>query len=115
MILALPLPPTINHYWGRSGNRTFLSKKALDFRQVVQDYAVDNKLQSFGDARLEVHVCIYPATKARIDLDNRLKPLNDALMEAGLFDDDSQIDYLSVKRGEVVKAGKCIVYIEKLV
>jgi crossover junction endodeoxyribonuclease RusA len=43
------------------------------------------------------------------DIDNRLKPLGDALQLAGVFADDGLIDKITVERGEIIKGGKCIV------
>jgi crossover junction endodeoxyribonuclease RusA len=47
-------------------------------------------------------------------LDNNLKSLIDAICQAGVFDDDEQIDVLMVQRGEIVKGGRAIVMIETL-
>ena len=44
-------------------------------------------------------------TAARIDLDNRVKPLQDALAAAGAFANDEQIDDLHVRRGPVSREG----------
>jgi crossover junction endodeoxyribonuclease RusA len=114
MLLTLPLPPTVNHYWGRSGHRSFLSKAAIEYRNHVIAYVKERNLQSFGDKRLIVHITLHFKTKARNDLDNRLKSCGDSLMAAGLFDDDSQIDFLTVERGKLDKAGKCVVFIEEV-
>lgn len=115
MILTLPIPPTINHYWGRSGHRSFLSKKALEFREKVVNAVIDSKHPGFGNARLFLHMTVHFATKGRADIDNRCKAGIDALMHAGLFNDDSQIDEILIKRGEVIKGGKCVVFIDKMV
>jgi crossover junction endodeoxyribonuclease RusA len=114
MLLTLPLPPTVNHYWGRSGHRSFLSKAAIEYRNHVIAYVKERNLQSFGDKRLLIHLLLSFKTKARNDLDNRAKGLLDSLMHAGLFDDDSQVDYLEIQRGSIDKAGKCVVFIEEV-
>jgi crossover junction endodeoxyribonuclease RusA len=41
-----------------------------------------------------------------------VKALWDALVNANVFDDDSQIDILIVNRGEIKKGGGCLVCIE---
>lgn len=64
---------------------------------------------TFGDKRLEVHIRLHPATRARQDIDNRVKACLDALTHAGVMDDDSQVDVLIVDRGEVIKGGKSVV------
>ena len=55
--------------------------------------------------RLSVEITLYPPDRRKRDLDNYLKGTLDALTHAGLWEDDSQIDTLSIQRGLVVKNG----------
>lgn len=116
IVMTLPLPPSINSYWGFSGHRRFINKAGVAFKQAVADYVAETKTPKLGKARLEIHVTLYPKDKRVQDIDNRLKSLFDSLSNngAGVFDDDSQIDVLMVQRGEVCKGGKCLVMIEIL-
>lgn len=116
IVLNLPLPPSINSYWGFSGHRRFINKAGLAFKEAVADYVAEYKVPSLGDARLEFHVTLYPKDKRRQDIDNRIKALWDALSDngAGVFNDDSQIDVLIVHRGAIKKGGGCLVMIEIL-
>jgi len=59
-------------------------------------------------------VTLHPRDKRKQDIDNRIKALWDALADAGVFDNDEQIDILLVQRGEIVKGGACRVEIEVL-
>lgn len=51
--------------------------------------------------RLAVRIQAYPPRHGRRDLDNLLKALLDAMQDAGIYEDDSQIDYLAIERCEV--------------
>ena len=67
-----------------------------------------------GPVRLQVD--LYPCRKGRMDADNRIKQLQDALQDAGAFVDDSQITDLFVKKHEPefdpeFPKGKCVVQI----
>lgn len=114
LVLNLPLPPSINSYWGFSGHRRFINKAGVAFKEAVADYVAEYKVPKLGNARIEIHVTLYPKDKRIQDIDNRLKSLFDSLSNngAGVFDDDSQIDVLLVQRGEIKKGGGCLVLIE---
>lgn len=70
--------------------------------------------ERFGDARLSMTVLAYPATRRKFDLDNLGKAIQDALCEAGIYDDDSQIDELHFSRREVDKPGYVIITLEAI-
>lgn len=114
LILSLPLPPSVNHYWGSLGNRRFVSKAGKEFKLKVQEYVLEYRVPKLGTARLQMTVTLYPRDKRKQDIDNRIKALWDALADAGVFDDDEQIDVLIVERGPIKKGGGCLVYIENL-
>lgn len=61
---------------------------------------------NFGDARLFVTMLLYEKDKRIRDIDNTAKPTLDALVQAGLFNDDSQVDRLLIERREKFKGGK---------
>jgi crossover junction endodeoxyribonuclease RusA len=111
--LTLPLPPTINHYFARNGNRTYLPAKVKEYRQAVADIVADAGHAKLA-GRLSVFVAIHPATRAKTDLDNRAKGLQDALTLAGVWDDDEQIDELTLVRREVIKGGLVRVVITEM-
>ena len=116
LVLNLPLPPSINSYWGFSGHRRFINKAGVAFKEAVADYVAEYRVPKLGNARLEIHVTLYPKDKRIQDIDNRLKSLFDSLSNngAGVFDDDSQIDVLLVQRGVIKKGGGCLVMIDIL-
>lgn len=108
--LVLPLPPTINTYYGSNGNRRYIKPAGVVFRQEVALAVRLAKLTKL-EGRLWLSMRVYPRDRRVQDIDNRLKAGIDALMHSGLFDDDSQIDHLEVKRGPVVPGGRCEVLI----
>ena len=108
--LTLPYPPSINTYWGFKGHRRFLTSKATQFKALVA-HQVSLSSVRFKDDRLEILVALHAPDKRIRDIDNVLKPLLDALVQAGLFNDDSQIDMLTVIRKEYIKGGQCQVVV----
>ena len=109
----LPLPPTINHYYGQSGKRKFISEAGKKFRAKVQEIVALAGHKTI-EGRVSLYVAIHPATKRKQDLDNRAKALQDALTHAGVWLDDEQIDVLHLMRREVVKGGYVTVVITEL-
>lgn len=111
--LTLPLPPSVNSYWGFSGHRRFLTLQAREFKAQVA-HIVSQQPIRFGSKRLSVLLVLHFKDRRTSDLDNRLKSCFDALVQADLFDDDSQIDEIVVKRGEIIKDGLCLIKICEL-
>lgn len=110
----LPYPPTVNTYWrhavvGRAC-RVFTTKEGKEYRKLVRALLIG--VQSYS-GRLMVIVTAHPPDKRKRDLDNILKALLDA-MQGSLYEDDSQIDQLLIKRGDVIKGGKVRVTIEEI-
>lgn len=114
LILNLPLPPSVNSYRTIFRGRMGISKAGREFKAKVSDYVIEYRVPKLGDARLEMKVVLYPRDRRKQDIDNRIKALWDALTDAGVFDDDEQIDILHIERGEIKKGGGCMVFLEIL-
>lgn len=111
MNITLPWPPSVNHYWQRNRNGSVrVSAAGVAFRlQVMSLY---NGPAMTG--RLAVVVDLYPPDKRRRDVDNSMKAALDALAHAGVYEDDSQIDDLHIRRRDVVPPGRVVVQITPL-
>lgn len=110
--LALPYPPSINAYWLTSGRRKYISKRGVAFKLAVQDYVIEHCLPKLGGADIEMEVVLHPRSKKLMDIDNCLKAILDSCQDAGIFDCDSQVQRLTVSRGEQIKNGGCQVFIK---
>jgi crossover junction endodeoxyribonuclease RusA len=114
IILNLPLPPSVNSYRTIFRNRMNISAAGRKYKADVSNYVNEYRVPKLGTARLEMKVVIYPRDKRKQDIDNRIKALWDALGDAGVFDDDEQIDVLIIERGEIKKGGGVLVMIDIL-
>lgn len=101
---SVPIPPTINHAVGSRGKGRFLTKA---YKEFLWDVASEwsrvkpagwNPLSRFG-ILIELHF----ETRRKCDIDNRVKPLLDALTRAGVWSDDSQVDEIVVTRETIDK------------
>ncbi len=113
MVIELPWPPSVNTYWRRHGNRYFISEAGQTFREALYYLCARHRGLFAPHMRLSVNIEAFPPDKRRRDLDNILKSLLDSLQHAGVYDDDSQIDYLAITRNTTAK-DKIIVTIKPI-
>ena len=96
LMLELPYPPSVNHYWRRVGAKTLISREGRRFREEVVGRIGQRKVKAISGP-VRVHILACRPDKRRRDIDNILKSLLDALDHAGAYEDDSQIWDLSVR------------------
>ncbi|MBA8886134.1 crossover junction endodeoxyribonuclease RusA [Dokdonella fugitiva] len=119
LTLHLPFPPSVNHYWRtavRQGKASpYVSAQGKAYRKAVKralgKERMAGRLAEPLRSRLAVTVGLFAPTGARYDIDNRMKGLLDALTDAEVWEDDSQVDRLVIERGEVIEGGGCVVVI----
>ena len=118
MTLTLPWPPSINHYWRRVGPRTLISREGREYRRAICGLLAPGGgggvRKPPAGGRIALCMDAFPPDRRRRDLDNLLKCTQDSLAHAGVFEDDSQIDLLLVRRGEVDKPGRVAVEVIEL-
>ena len=117
--MNLPLGPSVNHYYGRYHTRTFVDTEGIIFRTTVLVawrqqltarppwWASPNGVGYEGPLAIEID--IYPKDQRHMDLDNRIKPLLDALQYAKVFKNDHQIVSIHASRFALIKGGACII------
>ena len=91
-----------------------ITKAGREFKAAVADYVVEYKVPKLGDSKLKITMVLFPRDKRKIDIDNRIKAVLDALEDAGVFNNDFQVDHLEIIRGEPVKNGGIRVLIETI-
>ena len=111
--LELPFPPSVNHYYRHVGPRTLISREGRRFlEKVCALLAAAGVRPLTGLLRVEIE--IYPPDYRRRDIDNLQKGLLDALEHGGAYQDDSQIEKLTITRCECTRGGKAVVRVEPL-
>lgn len=119
----LPWPPSVNHYWrnvvvGRHA-RTLISADGRAYKrnvgQAVLEQTVGQKIKHKPFlGRVSVELTLYPPDRRSRDIDNSTKAVLDALTDANVWRDDSQVDELHIIRAEVVRGGKAVVQITEV-
>jgi crossover junction endodeoxyribonuclease RusA len=107
----LPWPPTVNTYWRNIKGRTIISERGRLYRLKVQQQFVGAEPMM---GRLAIKIAAYPPDKRRRDLDNILKALLDSLTFSQVIEDDSQFDFISVARRNVITDGAVRITITQL-
>lgn len=100
-IVVLPFPPSTNRIWRRVGTKTLLSREGKEYRRHVCTLVATHQLPVFGSARIALDIKAHMPDSRRRDLDNLIKSVQDALQAARMFEDDSQIVDLRIRRAGV--------------
>ena len=118
--LVLPYAVSSNRYWRVFGGRVCHSKEALDYRRYVALIALrEGYARPFtGDVAVSVALCPEMtakgvASKTRLDLDNCLKVVLDALQGVA-FNNDKQIVELRATLGPAQVGGALMVEVAEV-
>lgn len=107
LIILTDIPPSINHYYFTAKNgRKFLSKEGVSFRELASmshvtcwDFndgkstaGLSTSAQAIGPPSFyHIDIAFINPYKGRWDVDNRVKPLFDAIQKTGFIVDDTCI------------------------
>lgn len=104
VLLTLPFPPSTNRLWRHWHGRTLISLEGRAYRQAVGMECLRQCVHGFGRQQLALRIVAWMPDARRRDLDNLLKATQDALGAARVYDDDSQIIDLHIRRGGIDRA-----------
>jgi crossover junction endodeoxyribonuclease RusA len=115
IIISLPFPPSVNVMYRRGKFSTYLSRQGRDYKQKVCELVAEYQpaIESALAGRLSVFLGMSAPTRRSYDIDNRVKVVLDSLQDAGVIDDDEQIDFLTVRRLPISKGGYCNVVVSQ--
>lgn len=105
IVLTIPAyPPSTNRLWRSGKGRVYLSDETKRFYQdvLISLLETGNARAPKGWKYFNVDVVLHPARRAG-DVDNRIKPILDALTQTGFWDDDSLVGRVSCEFGAVSK------------
>lgn len=102
----LPMPPSVNACYRAVNGRTILSKGYRAWREKATEAAQAVSYDRAGDRPVSVFIRLYADSRRRYDIDNRTKPVLDLLELLEVFDDDSQVERLHVRKHQPLGTGK---------
>lgn len=112
---SLPWPPTVNKYWRNVKGRTIISELGREYKREVAWMIKAAGMDAHLQGPLAVTITLHPPNRRKRDIDNTLKALLDAMQEAGVYEDDSQIKEMHVYMHTVHPGGRVDVEIERAV
>ena len=96
--LVLPWPPSVNRYWRSVNGRVLIAASGRRYRTDVELVMRLSGRVGVGSSPVNVSIDAYYPDARRRDIDNILKAPLDALTHAGMWDDDSQVQALSIRK-----------------
>jgi crossover junction endodeoxyribonuclease RusA len=106
----MPYPPSINHYYVHTAKGVKLGDKGHKYRMDAV-FLLHKYRGSFKDKKIAVTINVFPPDKRKRDLDNILKCLLDAMEHANVYENDNNIDMLTVIRRHSVPNGAVQIWI----
>lgn len=103
-MIVLPFPPSVNRMWRTFRGRMLLAKDGREYRAAAVSACLLARPMAFGGAQVTVAITAWMPDNRRRDADNLFKAPLDALVAAGVIDDDSQIVALSIRKAGVDRA-----------
>lgn len=110
---TLPYPPSVNHYLARTRRGFRTTEKTRIFKKECACRVRSATKERFIGPVI-VEILANPPDLVRRDLDNLLKVTLDAMTTAGVWEDDSQVDRLSIQRLPMVPGGVLFVRVSSL-
>ena len=106
----LPYPPSINHYYVHTARGVKLGDKGQSYRRDAF-YLLTPFRGKCQDKKIAVTINVFPPDKRKRDIDNILKCLLDAMEHANVYENDNNIDMLTVIRRHNVPNGAVQIWI----
>ncbi len=101
----------MNSYWRHVGSRVLISAAGRAYRANAIACVLEQGSPKLR-GRVRVHAIAHAPDRRRRDLDNLWKGVLDSLTHAGVIEDDSLIDELSIARGGIEKPGRISITLE---
>lgn len=95
-IVSMDYPPSANRIWRYTGGRAL---KSAEYRSWIEAmvWAVRMQREPCISGSYALHVSVVRPDKRRRDIDNLLKPISDVLVAAGVVEDDSLAQSITIE------------------
>lgn len=94
----IPWPPSLNTYYVSIHGRKVLSKKGRLYKEKVSQLVAQAGVDYGISTAVEVEIKLAPPRNGVWDGDNYTKAIFDSLTRAGIWEDDSLVEFYSVRK-----------------
>lgn len=108
--LTLPMPPSVNKAYANIPGRGRVASRHLKEWKIEAGWRLE--LQRPKRTKGAYRAIIRVGSTLRGDIDNRIKPLLDLLVEHMVTDDDQRADRVAIERSPELQPSECIVTIQ---
>lgn len=92
----------------------YVGTEGKQYQKLLRELLLEKRAWYRSPHPLELKMLVCPRSANRQDISNRIKVLEDCLKEGFLFEDDSQIETIEVRRGPQVAGGCVIVNVREI-
>lgn len=103
----MPWPPSVNSLRACVRGRMITTKRGRDYFNIAIKHLDSIGLSGEGlSGVVRIGLDLHPPTNRKYDCSNMLKAYEDALVKSGFIIDDSQIEYMWIRKCEKKDCGK---------
>ena len=110
-LASLPVPPSLNNMYAnkRGGGRRISERYASWKADASTRVMAARRPRGPMAERAEIEIRIHPVRRGNVrdDITNRIKPLEDLLVNAGILADDSIVAKCTIERDPSLPPGTC--------
>jgi len=94
-VITLPKPPSVNHMYGRSGHRTYVTPKGVAWFEEAGYELLRQWKRKTIKGEVALYIKYYYC--GRWDWDNGNKCLSDLLTKQRVYEDDKQVNFAQIE------------------
>lgn len=118
------MPPSVNAYWrsrvitvkatGRDMAAVYVTHEGKAYQDLMRGLLLEQRAWYLSPNPLSLRVLLCFKDERVHDLDNRVKPLQDAMKNGRVYVDDKQVKRLEVREGPLTTPEACFVWLEEI-
>lgn len=118
------MPPSVNAYWrsrvvrakatGREMALVYVTHEGKAYQELMRELLLEQRAWHRSPHPLSLRILLSFKDERVHDLDNRVKPLQDALKNGNVYQDDKQVKHLEVREGPLTTPEVCFVWLEEI-